>query len=176
MKHGFTQRKRVVKKAVRYKKEIDSLGRSFLYAIHGFLFAVNNERNMRIHLSAAVFVTEFALVYGLSGVKLAVLLVLFGLVISAEMVNTAVEALVNLQTGGYDHLARIAKDVAAGAVLVLALVATAVGGIFFLHWDRLIAVWEYLCARPWAFVVLAVEAAAALFFIFGWNRRNSPRF
>lgn len=164
-----------MKKAVRYKKEIDSLGRSFLYAIRGFVFAVNNERNMRIHLSVTVFVAEFSLLYGLPAVQTGILCILFALVIAAEMVNTAIEALVNLQTGGYDHLARIAKDVAAGAVLVLALAAVVVGGIFFFHPPQLWKVWMRCLDHPWIFAVFAAELVLALLFIFGWNRRKLLR-
>ena len=105
-----------------------ALGRSFLYAFRGIRFCIKNERNMRIHLAAAVFVTAFSLAYRLEPLGYAVLFLAMGAVISFEAVNTALEALVNLASPAYHNLARIAKDVAAGAVFIAALAATEVDG------------------------------------------------
>ena len=104
-----------------------ALGRSFLYAFRGIRYCIKNERNMRIHLAAAVFVTAFSLVYRLEPLGYAVLFLAMGAVISFEAVNTALEALVNLASPAYHNLARIAKDVAAGAVFMAALAAIAAG-------------------------------------------------
>lgn len=155
-----------------YQKEIYSLAKSFSYAFGGIRFTIGHERNMRIHLSVAVFVLEFAFLYGLSGLSWALLLMMLALVISAELVNTAIEALVNLQTQSYDPLAKVAKDVAAGAVLVLA--AAAVGVAFFLFGDRekLVRAFLRIAEEPLFLAVLILEILLAVFFIFFWNRRK----
>ena len=112
-------------------QERRALFKSFLYAFRGVRFCVKNERNMRIHLAAAVFVTAFSLVYGLTPGEYAVLFLTIGAVIAAEAVNTAIEAVVNLESPSYNELARIAKDVAAGTVLLTALTACIVGFCLF---------------------------------------------
>lgn len=172
MRRRLAERRR----AKQYKKEIYNLGKSFAYALRGFKFAVDNERNMRIHLSVTLFVLEFSLLYGVTATEFMILLILFGLVISAEMVNTAIEALVNLQTTSYDMLARIAKDVAAGAVLVLAAVAVAVGGIIFLDLEKLGAAGSFLLERPIMIVLLTAQLIVAVLFVFFWNSRREVTF
>lgn len=157
----------------RYIRGLYSLGKSFLYAFRGLKFAIDNERNMRIHLTVTVFVTEFALLYQLRSFEYAILLLLFGLVITAEMLNTAIEALVNLNTQAYDNLARVAKDVAAGAVLVLSITAVVVGLIFFSNLKKLGAVFELLIDQPVLIVIALLEIAVAFLFVFFWNSRRS---
>lgn len=87
-------------------QERRALCKSFLYAFHGIRFCVKNERNMRIHLAVAVLVTAFSLVYGLTGTEYALLFLTMGAVLSAEAVNTAIEAVVNLESPSYNALAR----------------------------------------------------------------------
>ena len=156
-------------------KDVTSLAKSFSYALRGFRFAVDNERNMRIHLATALLVMEFALLYRLERIEYMVLLLLFGLMLAAEMLNTAIEALVNLNTSGYDTLARIAKDVAAGAVFVLAVTSVLVGLLLFGHpqrlWRTLALFWEH----PLLLAVAAVELVLLWLFIFRWNKRNRNR-
>ena len=94
-------------------QERRALLKSFLYAFRGVRFCVKSERNMRIHLAAAVIVTAFSLVYGLNTAEYAVLFLTIGFVIVCEAVNTSIEAMVNLESPAYHDLARIAKDVAA---------------------------------------------------------------
>lgn len=104
---------------------------SFEYAIRGIVYAVRTQRNMRLHLLAASVVFIAALYFGIHGLELVALLFAVGLVIAAELINTAVEATVDLATDGFDPLAAIAKDVAAAGVLVTAIVAVAVAYVVF---------------------------------------------
>jgi diacylglycerol kinase (ATP) len=108
---------------------------SFDYAIRGFVYALRTQRNMRIHVVVAVAVLVAALALGVGGLELVALILAVGLVIGFELLNTAIETVVDLSTDGYDPLAAIAKDVAAGAVLISALTALGVGYIVFV--DRL---------------------------------------
>ncbi len=105
---------------------------SFKYAFTGIITAVRDERNMKIHL----FATLLVIALGLSlHIRLWEWLVCIGwifLVIGAEMFNTAIENAVNLVTSDYNLFAQKAKDISAGAVLVLAIGATISGVLIFL--------------------------------------------
>ncbi len=96
-------------------------------AIEGILWAANTQRHMLIHLVAAVLVLCGALVLRLSLQEFALLALAVILVLFAELVNTAVEVIVDLVTPDYHVLAQRAKDVAAGAVLVASLGAVVLG-------------------------------------------------
>lgn len=124
-------------------QKIRNLAKSFGYAFRGLLYCVKNERNMRIHLCAVVLVCFFSHVYQLEKSRFLLLLLCFGIVIAAEVFNTALEMLVNLESPGYHPYARIVKDLAAGAVLVTALMSVVVGGVIFFGdlprlWDTLV--------------------------------------
>jgi diacylglycerol kinase (ATP) len=103
-----------------------SLAASFSFAIAGLVECAGRDRNMRIHLAAGVLASCFAALAPLAPVERAVLLLCVALVVSAEAANSAIEAVVDLASPGVDPRARLAKDAAAGAVLVLACAAVAV--------------------------------------------------
>ena len=107
------------------------LVQSFAHAIDGIISGLKAERNMVIHFAAMALVTVFALVLQCSKLEWCVLIVLFAMVISAELMNTALEAAVNLTSPEHQPLAKLAKDTAAGAVLVTATAAFIVGMIIF---------------------------------------------
>lgn len=152
--------------------EFRSLRKSFLFAGRGIWSCVRNERNMRIHLTATVLVLCFSAVYGVSRTEMIALCFAFGFVISAEMFNTALEVLVNLESPSYHMMARVAKDVAAGAVLVAALTSVAIGALVFFHADRLSAAFSYLTAHPLCFAGMLLLAAAGLWFIFRFPHKK----
>jgi diacylglycerol kinase (ATP) len=99
---------------------------SFNYAIEGMVFALRTQRNMRIHVAAAVITLVGALVLGVDRISLAAIVFAISLVFVAELINTAIEAAVDVATDRYDPLAKVAKDVSAGAVLVAAMNALVV--------------------------------------------------
>ena len=104
---------------------------SVKHAFDGIVDGIQNEPNMVIHYCAVVLVIVFGITLRLSRIEWSICLILCGLVIALELVNTAVEAVVDLVTKEYDEQARLAKDTAAGAVLVAAIVAAVVGGLIF---------------------------------------------
>lgn len=108
-----------------------SLVWSFDYAIRGIVYTLRTQRNMRLHFIVSACVLLAALVLRVGGLELIALIFAVGLVLAAELINTAVETTVDLATQTYDPLAGIAKDVAAGAVLVTAVTAVAVGYVVF---------------------------------------------
>jgi undecaprenol kinase len=106
--------------------------RSFFFAGRGVWHVVRTQRNMRVHLAVAAAVIALALILRVSTVDWACLLAVIGLVLTAEAMNTVVEAVVDLCTDEYHPLAKIAKDVAAGAVLISCVAAVGVGIAVFL--------------------------------------------
>lgn len=104
---------------------------SFKDAMAGIFHCLMNERNMRTHFIAGILVFGAAIYFKLSGVEIAIVGLTVGLVITTELINTAIENTVDLVTMEYKPLAKIAKDVAAGAVLLAAFTAVLVGLALF---------------------------------------------
>ena len=107
------------------------LYKSFGYAFEGIFAGIRGERNMKIHCFAAVCVIVAGVLVHIAVTEWCICLVLFGLILSLELVNTAIEAVVDLVTKEKKPLAKIAKDTAAGAVLVSAIAAAIIGCIIF---------------------------------------------
>jgi diacylglycerol kinase (ATP) len=101
--------------------------RSFEHAYRGLIYAVRSQRNMRIHVIIAALVLIASLLTGVSKLELAVLVLVILLVFITELINTALEFGVDLVTKEYHPLAKLAKDVSAGAVLVSSVGAVLVG-------------------------------------------------
>jgi diacylglycerol kinase (ATP) len=108
---------------------------SFNWAFEGVIHVLRTERNMRIHFALATAVLILAFSYGVTKLELMALLIAISFVLIAEMVNTAVEATIDLATTSFDPLAKMAKDIAAGAVLIAAVNAVVIGYLVFA--DRL---------------------------------------
>ena len=108
-----------------------SLIESFNYAFEGIIHVLRTQRNMRIHFIVAFLVLIAALVSGVDKLELIALLLAIAFVLIAEMLNTAVEAAVDVATTSFDPMAKLAKDIAAGAVLIATAVAVAVGYLVF---------------------------------------------
>lgn len=113
------------------------LTESFAHAFAGILACLKGERNMRIHLAAALLVTAGGFLLRISAAEWLVCLLFFALVMGAEAVNTAIEATVDLCSPQRHPKAKLAKDAAAAAVLLCAVMAAIAGAIIFL--PRLIA-------------------------------------
>ncbi len=105
---------------------------SFRYAFAGIWWAIKTQRNMRVHLVLGICAVLLAIALGLDTAREAILALTVTLVLVAEMINTVVEAVVDLVSPTYHPLARVAKDVAAGAVLVTAIGSVVVGLFIFL--------------------------------------------
>lgn len=112
-------------------KQRNSLLSSFRWAFAGIAACVRRERNMKIHLFAAAAVTAAGLYLHISKTEWLVCLILFGLILGLEMMNTAIEAVVDLVCPHQHPKAKLAKDAAAGAVLVAAIFAAVAGCIIF---------------------------------------------
>lgn len=107
------------------------LASSFYYAFAGIWWTLRTQRNMRIHAAAGIAAFALGALLHLRAVEFAVIALTVAAVMAAEMVNTVVEAAVDLASPEYHPLAKVAKDVAAGAVLVTTFGAVAVALFIF---------------------------------------------
>ena len=113
------------------QKGIKKFINSFSYPIKGLRYAYKNEQNLAVDVGLALLVVIFGFLFRINKYEWAILVLTIGLVISCELINTAIEAVVDLVTEEYHPLAKVAKDTSAAAVLVFALVAIVVGLIIF---------------------------------------------
>jgi diacylglycerol kinase (ATP) len=108
-----------------------SLLDSFNYAFEGIIHVLRTQRNMRIHFMVAAGVLIAAVSIGVTRMELIALLLAIAFVMFAEMINTAIEGAVDVSTTSFDPNAKLAKDIAAGAVLIATVTAVAVGYLIF---------------------------------------------
>lgn len=148
-----------------YKK----LFMSFVYAFRGIFRTVAKERNLRIHITCVVYMVSILLFtdwFTLSRTDWAVLMLACGSVIGGEIVNTAIENTVNLASEKYTEYGKIAKDAAAGAVLVSALFAVIVGVIILFQPEAFKAMYEYFMGNIPMLIVFVLSIIPATLFIF----------
>ncbi|HYK71858.1 MAG TPA: diacylglycerol kinase family protein [Pseudoneobacillus sp.] len=105
---------------------------TFKYAIEGIRSCINQERNMRIHIIISVFVLAAAIFFSLSLTEWLFILLAIGGMLVLEMLNSAIERVVDLVTNQFHPLAKQAKDIAAGAVLIYAILSVIIGIIIFI--------------------------------------------
>ena len=113
---------------------------SFRFACSGLWYAWRTQRNTRIHLAVAAVVVALGLWLALSHIQWAVLTLTIGFVLVSEMLNTVAETLVDLSSPDYHPLAKVVKDVTAGAVLLATIISVIVGLLVLGPplWDRLL--------------------------------------
>ncbi len=147
---------------MQFKKMVDS----FNNAINGIINTVRTERNMKIHLVVAILVLIACFFFDISRVEFLILVITITMVMSAEVVNTAIEAVVDMSTNYYHPLAKIAKNAAAGAVLITAINAVIIGYVIF--WDKLtnisyVLVHKVKNSQPYTvLIVLAIVTLATI--------------
>jgi len=106
---------------------------SFNYAFEGIIHVLRTQRNLRIHFAIAIAVLAAAAALGVGRDELIELLIVIAFVLVAEMVNSAIEGAIDVSTTSFDPNAKLAKDIAAGAVLISTVTAIAVGYLVFAH-------------------------------------------
>ena len=142
---------------------------SFGYAFKGIFRTIANERNLRIHLTCVVYMVSILLFtdwFTLSRTDWAILMLACSGVIGGEIVNTAIENAVNLASKEYTEYGKIAKDAAAGAVLVSAVFAVIVGIIILFQPEAFKAMYEYFRGNLPMFGLLVLSIIPATLFIF----------
>lgn len=123
---------------------IIKIGHSFRYAARGILFCVRHETNMRIHIIVLLPVLFFSQFYNLTKAEFVTLLITCVLVISTEMINTAIEVIIDKVSPKYSALAKVGKDVAAGAVFVTSFMAVIVGVVLFWDIETFKLIWSFM--------------------------------
>ena len=110
-----------------------SIFESFNYAFEGVIHVLRTQRNLRIHFVIAAGVLTAAVIVGVTRFELIALLLAIAFVLITEMINTAIEHTIDVATTSFDPMAKLAKDIAAGAVLIASVNAVAIGYLVFAH-------------------------------------------
>ena len=145
------------------KKSNYSLIQSFRFAISGIIYALMHERNLRIHFTLAAFVIYFARYYNFSRGEQATLFLVAGFVIACELINTAIETTVDLESPKWNALAKLAKDVAAGAVLISGITSVIVAVVLFWQPEILAEILCDIAQNPIAWILVLLIAVAWIF-------------
>ncbi|MCD1146864.1 diacylglycerol kinase [Peptoniphilus sp. KCTC 25270] len=119
--------------------------KSFNYAVQGIISSITTERNMKFHYLAAIGVILFSLLFNLSRIEFMLLLFAVTLVVVMELMNTAIERTIDMITQEYHPVAKLVKDISAGAVLIVSLNAAVIAYILF--FDRIIGLSDVLLIR-----------------------------
>lgn len=114
------------------QKGIKKLINSFKYPIKGLKYAYRNEQNLAVDIGVSIIVLIAGIIFKLSLVEWIIIIFLIGIVISLELINTSIEAVVDLVTEEYHPLAKVAKDTSASAVFIIAIVSAIIGIIIFM--------------------------------------------
>jgi len=150
---------------------------SFNYAFEGIIHVLRTQRNLRLHVLAAAVVLGGAIALGVDRFELISLIIVIAFVLIAEMINSAIEGAIDVATTSFDPMAKLAKDIAAGAVLIATITAVAVGYLVFAArvgkrssqlLDRLRDTPTTLTLGTLFLVIIAVIATKA------WTGRGTP--
>jgi diacylglycerol kinase (ATP) len=154
-----------------------SIIESFNYAIEGVVHVLRTQRNLRIHFAVAVVVLVLAAAVGVSKLELIVLLISIAFVLVAEMINTAIESAIDAATTSFDPMAKLAKDIAAGAVLIASVNAVAVAYLVFAGKaaDKTARVLDKLRNAPAEITVIALVLTVIIVIATkAWSGRGTP--
>ncbi len=146
--------------------------RGFQYAFSGIIHCIKNERNMRFHTVAALYVLVFARFFDFSKDEYILLLLTISTVISAEMFNTALENLCDKVSKEFHPLIKSAKDCAAGAVLILAIFAVVIGIILFGNINGIISMYNFYITHPINLLLLTISAVLSVLYIIGRRKKS----
>ena len=155
------------------RNRLSGLLKSFYCAGRGIAFCLRHERHFRIHLCATVYVMYFSSFYDLSRGDYAVLVLTCASVIAAEIFNTSIEVVIDKVSPRFNVFAMIGKDLAAGAVLVAAVGAVAVGVFIFWNIAKFVYIFEYFTAEWYRIPLLLASAALAVWFIMSAKPRKT---
>ncbi len=112
-------------------KGFKRLIKSFKYAIDGLVYAFRYEQNIIVHSLATIAVILMGIFFKISYIEWLVIFLIIGLIIATELINTSIEATIDLITEEKHPLAKVAKDTAAAAVMIFAIVAIIIGLLIF---------------------------------------------
>ncbi len=151
---------------------IKKLGMSFVYAGRGIIYCIRHERNIRIHIIALLYVLYFSTFYDFSKAEYAVLILTCVVVVALELINTAIEVVIDKMSPKFNVFAMMGKDIAAGGVLVGAIGAIIVGIILFLDVDKLIIIFKYFTDEWYRPIILVISFILSILFISNTKKRG----
>ncbi len=154
---------------MKIKSDLARFGRGFVYALNGIRAAIQEERNFRFHLCAAIYVYAAAFLAGLDATGYALLALCVFAVMAMELMNSAIERAVDKPDTEHWWSAGAAKDMAAGGVLVTAVGALCVGVCLFGNARALQAIWSGVTATPLTVVLWLASLGAAYLFTFRYG-------
>ena len=153
-----------------------SFFKGFLYAFSGIIHCIKNERNMRFHTVAALYVLIFARFFHFSRGEYILLLLTISSVMVLEAVNTAIEELCDKVSPERDEHIRHAKDAAAGAVLIAACFAAVIGVVLFWNGEGWLAALHFYESHPWHTAALMIlSVLSVLYIVFGVSRSSKTK-
>ena len=139
--------------------------KGFKAAFSGIWYSLKSECHVRFHLIAGFYVILFSFFYPLTSAQWAVLLLLIGSILTAELFNTAIETLCNLNKESYDPLIKITKDISAGAVLLLSATAIIVAVVFYADITVIKYIISFFLAQPPLLALLIISIVWSVFFV-----------
>ena len=138
---------------------------SFECALRGLWYTIKSESHMRFHMIAGIYVLFFSLFYSFSVTQWAILILLIASVMSAEIVNTCIEVICNLVADRYEPLVKVAKDAAAGAVIIFAGASATIAAIFFIDFKTIDKIFNFFIANPILLVLLIISIILSVIFV-----------
>lgn len=154
-----------------------SLIKSFGYAFNGIFTALKNERNMRIHTVCMIYMYFFLFAFDffeITRTQLAIIFIANGLVMGAELINTAVEAAVDMHGEEHTPNGKIAKDCAAGAVLIFAIFSVLCGIAIMYQPKAFGLLFAYFSDNPLRIIIFAVSVIIfSIFIFFGFGKKEN---
>jgi len=148
---------------------------AFRQALTGIREAVCHERNLRIQICCAGYVAVFGALAGLEAWAWVACLICIGMVLCAELLNTALESLCNRVCSEYDEPVRRSKDTAAGGVLMAAVFSAIVGAVVFFRPLALGRLWTRFSESPWMAAIPVVMLPLCIFFIKGSSKYQKSK-
>jgi len=146
---------------------------SFRYAMGGIVFCVKYERNMRIHIAMTMYVLYFASFYDFTRAEIILLILTCVSAVTLEMVNTAIEVVIDKVFPNYHTLAKIGKDVAAGAVLIATIAAVFIGVFLFWEPSVFVDIWLYFSGSMLKGLMFLGSLMLAFLFINSGKKRKA---
>lgn len=140
--------------------------RSFKFALKGIIYTLKNERHMRIHVVASLCVFILSLFFNLNSEKYVLLFLTMASVMISEMINSSIECVVDIFAKDYNSIAKAAKDMAAGAVLIAAGFSVVVGVILFSDANSYMKMFNFFISYPISFLGLFCFLVISYFYIF----------
>lgn len=142
---------------------IDSLN----YAFEGIIHVLKTQRNMRMHVMVAIVVLAASLFFDLSRIEILILFLTISMVMIAEMINTSIESTIDLITDKYHILAKVAKNVAAGAVLIAAINSIIVAYLIFFNRINPYTLWVLHHVRQSPLHITFISLIIVIFIVIG---------